>query len=342
MSAAFDSDPGFVTGLANPEDIALVPGTRWLIASGMSSVGHPQGHLYLVDTRAKRARELYPGGVEHRLDRDTYGDVEQPDPAVFCGHGIAVREGDDGVHTLYVVNHSGLASAPGEDVESRTRESIEVFAVDARAAEPKLTWIGGIEQAPGVWGNAVAVLPAGGIVATNYLDLRDPRAFEKVLAGAVSGNLKEWRPGEGWSDVPGSELSAPNGVEVNGDGSIYYVCSWVPRLLVRLARGGDEVAKRTVALGFNADNVKWSPTGTLLVTGQIGDPAEVFAEVDANDICNFPFRVLEIDPQTLEIEVLVEVAHDVFGCATTALIVDDELWVASARSDRLAYFSRRS
>jgi hypothetical protein len=337
---SFAREPRFVQGPYNAEDLAWIPGTDWMITSGMASIGHPQGHLYLVDVREKTAKELFPGTVAYRLDSDTYGASAPPDVEVFCGHGIALRPGLDGVHTLYVVNHSGLANAPDEDVENRTRESIEVFLVDVSGEEPQLTWVGAIEQAPGVWGNAVAPLPDGGIVATNYLDLRDPHSFEKVMAGEISGNLKEWHPGRGWEDVPGSELSAPNGVVASADGRWLFVASWVPQLLVRLSRGREEVEKTGISVGFNADNVKWSPDGKLLLTGQIGSSADIFAQVDANDSCNFPFRVLRIDPETMEAEELVHVEHEVFGTATTALIVGDELWVGSARSDRVAYFPR--
>jgi hypothetical protein len=277
--------------------------------------------------------------VEFKLDAQTYGDVEPPDIDVFCGHGLALRRGANGIHTLYVVNHSAPASSSSADVGQPGRESIEVLEVDATGPEPRVTWVGAIVQAPGVWGNAVTPLPDGGIAATNYLDLRDPNAFDKVFAGEITGNLKEWHPGTGWEDVPGSELCAPNGVEVSPDGRWYFVASWVPRMLVRLSRGKDPIEKETVNVGLLADNVKWSPDGYLLVTGQDGMPAEVFAEVDAKDVCNFPFHVVKIHPQTLATEEIVRVKHDVFGTATTALVIGDELWVGSARSDRIAYFA---
>src|SRR5258707_10896313 len=48
----------FVCGAQNPEDLVPIPGTRWLIASGMKE----GSGLKLVDTDAKTARLFYTGG----------------------------------------------------------------------------------------------------------------------------------------------------------------------------------------------------------------------------------------------------------------------------------------
>ena len=44
----------FICGVQNPEDLVLVPNSRWMIASGMA----PGSGLHLVDTRAKTARNF--------------------------------------------------------------------------------------------------------------------------------------------------------------------------------------------------------------------------------------------------------------------------------------------
>jgi hypothetical protein len=47
----------------------------------------------------------------------------------LSAHGLNVRAGTGGVHTLYVVRHG-------------SRESIEVFEIDGEAKPPVVTWIG--------------------------------------------------------------------------------------------------------------------------------------------------------------------------------------------------------
>src|SRR6476620_1937833 len=59
----------FICGVQNPEDLVLVPNSRWLVASGMA----PGSGLHLVDTRAKTARNLYAAGAaKTRADRTKF------------------------------------------------------------------------------------------------------------------------------------------------------------------------------------------------------------------------------------------------------------------------------
>jgi hypothetical protein len=54
-SCSPDAGLTFICGVQNPEDLVAVPGTRFLLASGMA----PGAGLNLVDTRAKVVRPLY-------------------------------------------------------------------------------------------------------------------------------------------------------------------------------------------------------------------------------------------------------------------------------------------
>src|SRR5262245_51116140 len=56
----------FICGLQAPEDLVLIPNTRWLITSGMMA----GSGLHLIDTQAKTARALYgPGASGSREDK---------------------------------------------------------------------------------------------------------------------------------------------------------------------------------------------------------------------------------------------------------------------------------
>src|SRR5438067_1682816 len=50
-SCAAEGKISYLCGPANAEDLALVPGTRWIITSGMTSPSVPTGHFYLIDTK---------------------------------------------------------------------------------------------------------------------------------------------------------------------------------------------------------------------------------------------------------------------------------------------------
>src|SRR5690349_5936570 len=118
----------FVCGAQNPEDLVPIPGTRWLIASGMRD----GGGLKLVDTTAKTARPFYSGSpAQQRPDKTLFpGCPAAPDVSVFNAHGLYLRRARTaGLYLLYVVSH-------------RPVEAIQVFTVDAQGAEPSLTWTG--------------------------------------------------------------------------------------------------------------------------------------------------------------------------------------------------------
>jgi len=79
----------FVCGAQNPEDLVPVPGTRWLIASGMRA----GAGLKLVDTSAKTARPFYTGSpAQQRPDKTLFPNCPAPpDASTFNAHGIYLR-----------------------------------------------------------------------------------------------------------------------------------------------------------------------------------------------------------------------------------------------------------
>jgi hypothetical protein len=324
------AEVGFIPDVYSAEDLAALPGSNWVIASGMAGPDN-QGHLYAIDADAKTATVIFPTGGEgdFKLDASTYGEVDRPDLNDFSAVGVSLREGGSGVHTLYAVNHGG-------------RAAIEVFEIDATASTPSATWVGMIPLQKGVWGNAVAALADGGIVATNFMSTEDPEAVNKVLAGEVTGNIQEWHAGQGWTDLPGTECCSPNGLEISRDERWLYVCSWSPRKVLKISRGQSEVERSEIDVPLMPDNIKWGPSGRLFVTGQTEDAKTVFAGISAGATHDAGLKVLGIDGDTLDWEELLTFAEPGgFGTASTALEAGNTIWIGSARADRVAYFQHR-
>src|SRR5690348_13377730 len=124
-----------ICGNQNPEDLVPVPGTRWLIASGMTE----GAGLKLVDTDAKTARVFYTGQpAQQRPDKSLYPNCPAPpDAKTFNAHGLYLRRAEaPGIYKLYVVSHGPL-------------ESIQVFTVDGNGAQPSLTWTGCVPMPEG-------------------------------------------------------------------------------------------------------------------------------------------------------------------------------------------------
>ena len=92
-----DGDVQFVCGPGNPEDLAAVPESPWIIVSSMAA----DGGLYATDARDHASRPIFPLETSTpRHDTATYGACPGPVAGGFEPHGLGLRRGADAVHTL--------------------------------------------------------------------------------------------------------------------------------------------------------------------------------------------------------------------------------------------------
>src|SRR5262245_54213645 len=146
----------FVCGQVSPEDLVLVPGGEWVV----STVYAAPGGVRLINVRDKSTTTVYPSATsKDQFDNKTYstcpGAPSEQMRANMQTHGAAIREGRNNQHTLYVVHHG-------------TRESIEVFQMNASVRPPALTWIGCAVAPEPIGLNEVLPLPDGGFIATDF------------------------------------------------------------------------------------------------------------------------------------------------------------------------------
>ncbi|WP_394187017.1 hypothetical protein [Metabacillus halosaccharovorans] len=81
-----------------------------------------------------------------------------------------------------------------------------------------------------------------------------------------------------------------------------------------------------------------SSDGTLLVTGHDASPLTIVGLCNSTsiDVCPVKTVVSELDPETLDERIIFERSSTQdFGGGTSTIIVDDELWVSSFRSQRV-------
>jgi hypothetical protein len=73
--AACDAAAGltFICGLTNAEDLVQVPGTPWIVASGLAEGEHTEGHIYLVNAHDRTVQVPLPGHVVYQQDTETFG-----------------------------------------------------------------------------------------------------------------------------------------------------------------------------------------------------------------------------------------------------------------------------
>lgn len=320
----------YLCGPVSAEDLVLIPGTKWIIASGFGG----NVSLYLIDSERKSWGNFYPAGEPRaRQNMATYGACPgSPDPSSFVAHGLNIRPGADGHSTLYVVGH-------GE------REAIEVFDVDASGDVPELTWTGCVMTPDSMQVNSVASLADGSLLAT--IPLHTGILINEAFGGTPTGAVYEWSPGDaGFTKIEGTEMPYGNGIEVSADGQEFYVASsGLQKVLAFSNSNPTRLLRSSSELSFIPDNLHMGSDGSLVTAGlAIADPicgdVPMSLEFDLEKFasCPRPFTVLAVDPQSMEDSVLASSpAHKHFSNITMALEVGAELWIGTFAGDRIAY-----
>ena len=172
--------------------------------------------------------------------------------------------------------------------------------------------------------------------------------MDKLLHGEPVGGIKEWHPGVGFTDILGTAgFSAPNGVIVSPDGKYIFVALSSGRQVARISRGQDPPKIDVSPTGIMPDNLRWSASGKSILLGGHDISAERFVErvqasmAPSNEGGNVdsPFKILRMDPQTMEMtEVIKSGVYGVMGAGTGAIEVGNKLWVSTMKGDRIAIF----
>ena len=328
----------FVCGIVNGEDLVLVPNSSWLLASGMA----PGTGLHAVDTKAKTVRTLYGGATAAaRADRTRFANCPGPlDPKQMVLHGLSLRPGmarsgaaeagsspNARNYTVYATNHGG-------------RESIEVFDVATSGGAPVATWVGCVVLPKGLAANSVAAFTDGSLLATVLI--MPGKTFEDAFAQRPTGIVLAWKPGEAtFRQLPGTELSANNGIETSPDDREFYVASTTTKRIIAYARDKPGVPLRTAQLkDFGPDNVRWMADGTLISAGVIDNEPSCGGppKTEAGIRCPRGFVAVSINPRTMAVtEIARGPATPAFTGTAIAMRVGNELWLGSFFADRLAY-----
>jgi hypothetical protein len=314
----------FICGPKNAEDLVRVPGTPWIIASGMNA----GANLTLIDSRTGAFRGL---PVQAKHDAAFANCATPPDATKAITHGLNLRAGANKRSTLYVVAHGA-------------RESIEVLEVDATGAIPALTWKGCVPMPEGLAANSVASFADGSLVATVLI--MPGKTFEDSVAKRPTGAVYEWKPGKkSFELIRGSELPGNNGIEVSSDGKEFFVVSSGLQTVVAFSRTNPTKQLRTTRpLPLTPDNVHMGEDGRLLTAGMKNDVPECGGapgpkhSLEKLSTCPRGFMALSIDPATMTDTVLAESPSiPTFSNATMVLAFDKQFWIGTFSGDRIAH-----
>ena len=330
-SIAADDDP--ITGcdasgnqrpvckFQNPEDLAPLPGDEALLVSEYGNLegGQPGGlALFVLETDERRG--LFRGGDAKSDPTAGWGDpaCPGPPPPEFSPHGIDLATRPDGALALAAVQHGG-------------RESIELFELSGSDSDWSLTWRGCWIAPDDAWLNEVVLLADGSPMTSHMM----PRsAGELAFEDGAPGWVWRWTPDGGFSKVAGSEVLLANGLELSDDEKTLYLNSSVDGL----RRIDLETGKVTGHAEIGAlDNSTWAPDGKLLVAHLLPESNESFAICGelTQGACPIPFRIVAVDPETLETSVRFDGDGSPMGAGTVGLQVGDELFIGSFAGDRI-------
>jgi hypothetical protein len=320
----------YLCGLQNAEDLVQVPGTHWIVSTSLA----PGAALYLIDAANKTWSGLYASGaVQVAPDLQRFPSCPgAPALESYVTHGLNLQPGKDGHSTLYVVGHGG-------------REGIEVYDVDATGGVPVLTWVGCVLTEGGLQINSVASLRDGTLLAT--VPLRPGVDIPQALDGRNTGAVFRWSPGDKtFTEVAGTDLPYPNGIEVSLDEQEFFVAS--SGLFNVTAYSNTNPAtklRQSAEMAILPDNLHRDSRGQLITgglnradtgCGSVDHESPFSLEVFA--ACPRPFTILSVDPQTLAIETIATgPANASFSNITMAVSVGDELWIGTFTGDRVAY-----
>jgi hypothetical protein len=270
------------------------------------------GHIYLVDSIDDSWEDLVTAsGFSQDLDFSTYpncpGELNIND---FSAHGLALKQIDPNNFDLYITSHGA-------------REAIEIFTLNIESGPAKLTWRGCVPLDETIMHNSLAILSDGGFITTQFMTWDG--GVESAFSGEVKGSLVTWRPGGQPAIMPGSELVAPNGIVVSEDERYIYVAAFGAGGLVRFDLAQNPVETDTITLSILPDNVRWGEPGKLLTAG--------------GNTSGDGWSVIEIDADTLEPSRVGGMGSDaLLQGASSALQVDNKIWVGTYSGDRVGYF----
>lgn len=323
-----DNQLQYVCSTERPEDLVVIPGTRWIVASGFA----PGGSLKLVNAHNRRVMRWYHGTSDQLAPLPGLFPecANPPDPARFHTRGLSLRPQLNGGWRLYVVNHAD-------------RESIEVFDISLAEPIPQLRWRGCLLLPPGQVGNSVAAFADGTVLVTVLT--RPGTTIADFMLGRPTGAVWQRRPGEAeFTLLQGTELPGNNGIETDPDQRRFYVVAFGLHAVAVFDRAD---TSRPLALvpapDFMPDNIRWSDGRLLLAGMRLDEPAcgglrRIVDGVADPMLCHRGWVVGELDTTRMRIRtVAYGTPRPAFNGLSVAVIHDNVLWLGSYQADRIAF-----
>lgn len=280
-------------GLPSPEDIADLAGTPWLLVSLLNSGDGVS--LIALDTRDNSITRIRQDDIAD--DAQHAGDPACRRPAgTYHPSGIGVRPVESG-YRLVVIDR-GVQ-----------QDKVQFYGVTMdEAGKPHVAWQGCVQAPLPFFLNDIAPMPDGGFAATHMYTRvdgwRKSLMSLKYLLHIDTGYVVRWSPDAGWAQVPNSQGSFPNGLDVSADGKTIYFAETYGRAVNAISPDGTN--RRRIPIPMQPDNVTVAPNGKVIAVGGTGIPVFSTAGCPAlkSTGCGFPSQAVSIDFKDNKVETL--------------------------------------
>lgn len=326
--------------VTNPEDMVVTPDKRFLLVSEFGGIAPltplSSGGLALVDVSTKAS---VPLAIIY--SDNTWGDGRCIKTATspFGPHGIDLTQRDDGRYQLAVVNHMGA-----ESIEMFELVAVEAV-VDGQPEQPPkwgLIWRGCVLAPQVNFLNDVTLLSDGSFFVSHmyHPEFSLTEFLFQQIAKQDTGYVMHWDSLTGFSQVPMTEGSQPNGLVFDEVNNILYVAFNIADKISVI----DLISRSIIhTVHVNGPDNLVLDEGILWITSL---DHQLLDALDCEDLspCALPFSVSALDASNLELIERWAFKQQPFGLPSVALPVKSEtlnqVFIGTFNGDRLAYFDR--
>ena len=312
---------------SKPEDIVVLPDERHLLISEFGAIvplspENLPGKISLFDT------EL----LEKKLIEITLGDNDwgekscKRDDLMLSPHGIDLNQRSDGRYQLAVVNHM-------------PRETIEMFELINLHNSWSLVWRGCVDAPELGYFNDVALKGDGSFFTTHMYE----RGLSLLSLLYISftkpdtGFVYQWDAGDGFTKVPNSGGSFPNGISISDDEKNLFINYVFNHRTSKLNLENLNVEAEHFSKG-TPDNS--SINGDYIwVATQDNTGIDLLIHCDETVVqCSLPFTIFKLRQSDLSEVAVFSFSQTQMGSVTVAVTHKDKVWLGTFHGDRMASF----
>ena len=318
-----DNDDSFsvVCGFQNPEDLYLSPSENKIIISEFGSLAPNTnyGKISYYDLVSESKRNPI-----FLFEENTWGDPKcELKSRQLSPHGIDLIQRNDGSYMLAVVNHL-------------PKESIELFELieDDSIA---LIWRGCIDAPENKYFNDLALKTDGSFYITHMYDFDSSQwaiAYASIFKNNTGG-VYFWNSDDGFTPVPNTEGSFPNGIDLDVSEENLYINYWFSGKTIKFNL--KKLSTEFEHVGGGKDNLLVTDSGLWVAAHDYSGLESLQCDYSIVQ-CPLPFTIHHLALENLDVLGVYSFSKSQMGAATVALPHKNKIWLGSFHGDRIASF----